>query len=80
MPKIMINLNANEISRVIDQLSQREKTVLIRKLEKETWAVRFNQLLEKVRLKAKDFPVRTRCPKEITEVIYDDCVTVTDCG
>ncbi|MDP8236225.1 MAG: hypothetical protein P9M08_07560 [Candidatus Erginobacter occultus] len=57
MPKIMINLNANEISRVIDQLSQRETTVLIRKLEKETWAVRFNHLLEKVRLKAKDFPV-----------------------
>ena len=57
MSKVMINLNVNELSNAIEQLSQSEKTRLIKKLEKETWSSRFNQLLRRVRQRAKQSPL-----------------------
>jgi len=68
MTKVMINLNVNDISQVIEQLSQREKTRLIKKLEKETWSSRFNQLLQRARQRAKQSPLSNQ--EIIREIDY----------
>ena len=57
MPTVNINLKVNDISNIIGQLGLQEKIKLIQKLEEETWSKRFNQLLEKIRNRVKNFPI-----------------------
>ena len=57
MPTVNINLRINDISKIVEQLNIREKTKLIKKLEEETWSMRFDQLLGKIKRRVKQYPI-----------------------
>ena len=52
MPTISVPLNINDISNIIGQLNIQEKLNLLRSLEEETWSMRFNQILRRIRGRA----------------------------
>ena len=57
MPSVNINLRINDISTIVEQLDIREKIKLIKKLEEETWSMRFDQLLGRIRRRVKQYPI-----------------------
>ena len=53
MPTINVTLKINDISNIIEQLNIQEKSKLIQILEEETWSMRFDQILRRIRGRAE---------------------------
>ncbi len=51
--KIALGLSTNQIEELVEKLPIQEKIKLAAHLDKETWEIRFNNLVKDVRQKAK---------------------------
>ena len=75
MPTINVTLKINDISNIIEQLNIQEKSKLVQILEKETWSIRFDQILRRIRGRAEQNPISedeiNREVKEVRKQRYD---------
>lgn len=66
MPKIAISFKLDQIKQILQQLSPNQKSKLVKELEKDTWQLRFKQLLNRIDKRVKKNPISE---KEITEIV-----------
>ncbi len=57
MSKVMIELSAEQIGAAIEGLPEKEKLKLTEKLEKETFSLRWKQILKDIDARLKKFPI-----------------------
>ena len=60
MSKVIIELSAEQLGQAIESLPEREKLKLTERLERETFGLRWRQILSHIDARLKKFPV----PKE----------------
>lgn len=69
MLKTTVNINFLDFQSLIDQLTIREKLVLVKKLEKETIATRLSNIFKKIDQRRKKYPISQKeIKKEILAV------------
>mgnify|MGYP003395027971 CR=1 FL=1 len=57
MSKVILDLNNEQVERIIESLSLEEKLKLTEKLEKETLGLRWKQILKDIDSRLKKFPI-----------------------
>jgi FMN-dependent NADH-azoreductase len=70
MPQLEINLTALE--KLIDQLSERDKIVLVRKLEAKTLPVRWTTFLRQIDNRRKKYPLKEKEIEGIVEKVRQE--------
>lgn len=62
---ISLELSPHQVERLIEKLPMENKIKLVRKLENETWAKRFDEVVSRIRKRIKENPISD---KEITKI------------
>lgn len=66
MSKAILEINSQQVERLVESLPLDDKIRLVRKLEKETWQQRWGKLLEGIDGRLKKYPLtRKEIIKEI---------------
>ena len=63
--KVVLELNPDEVERLVEKLSIEDKIRLVRKLENETWARRLDDVVLKIRRRFRERPISN---KEIIQI------------
>ena len=74
--KVTLELNPSQIEGLIGQLSIEDKIRLVRKLEGETWAKRFDDVVSRIRKRFRQNPISrkeiNRICEETRQKLYNE--------
>lgn len=65
--KVTLELNPNEVEKLVEKLSIKDKLRLVRKLEKETWAKRLDEVVSRIRKRFRQAPISDKEIRRICE-------------
>jgi len=65
--KVTLELNPNEVEKLVEKLSIEDKIRLVRKLEKQTWAKRLDEVVSRIRKRFKQSPISDKEIRRICE-------------
>ena len=75
MSKVEVNLGPTQIKEAFEQLDTKEKLKLVKEFERETRRARWNTLINKIRRRAKKYPISqkeiNRICKEVRQERYE---------
>ena len=74
--KVVLELNINQVEKLVDNLPIEDKIRLARKLETQTWPVRLDAVVGRVRKRFKKIPISDKEIRQICEEtrqrLYDE--------
>lgn len=75
--KIILELKPNQVEELVERLPIQEKIKLAAQLDRETWDIRFNELIRKIRQRAKkssisEKGIRRACQRVRTRLYHGE--------